>query len=70
MKKFLVLYYAPAAEAMKMMGNATPEQKADGMKPWMEWAATRSCKQRAWKQRNACLKAIRTSCGCLAAAWR
>ncbi len=39
MKKFLVLYYAPAAEAMKMMANATPEQKADGMKPWMDWMA-------------------------------
>lgn len=39
MKKFLVLYYAPAEEAMKMMATATPEQKEAGMKPWMEWMA-------------------------------
>ena len=37
MKKFIVIYHAPA-EAMEMMANATPEQKAEGMKPWMAWA--------------------------------
>ncbi len=36
MKKFIVIYHAPA-EAMKMMAEATPEQKAEGMKPWMAW---------------------------------
>jgi hypothetical protein len=39
MKKFLVIYYAPAEEAMKMMATATPEQKEAGMKPWMDWMA-------------------------------
>ena len=39
MKKFLVVYIAPAEEAMKMMASATPEQKAAGMKPWMDWMA-------------------------------
>ncbi len=37
MSKFLVIYHAPA-EAMEMMANATEEQKAEGMKPWMAWA--------------------------------
>ena len=37
MKKFLVIYHAPI-EAMKQMAEATPEQKAEGMKPWMAWA--------------------------------
>lgn len=36
MKKFLLHYRAPA-EAMKAMGEMTPEQKAAGMKPWMDW---------------------------------
>ncbi len=36
MKKFIVHYHAPA-EAMAQMANATPEQKAAGMKPWMDW---------------------------------
>ncbi len=36
MKKFLVIYHAPA-EAMAAMATATPEQKAEGMKPWMAW---------------------------------
>lgn len=36
MKKFLVIYNAPA-EAMAQMAQATPEQKAEGMKPWMAW---------------------------------
>lgn len=38
MKKFLVIYHAPA-EAMQKMATATPEEKAEGMKPWMEWMA-------------------------------
>ena len=38
MKKFIVIYHAPA-EAMAAMANATPEQKQEGMKPWMDWAA-------------------------------
>lgn len=36
MKKFIVIYHAPA-EAMEMMANATEEEKAEGMKPWMAW---------------------------------
>ena len=36
MKKFLVIYNAPA-QAMAAMAQATPEQKAEGMKPWMAW---------------------------------
>ena len=36
MKKFMVIYHAPA-EAMAQMGEATPEQKAEGMKPWLAW---------------------------------
>ena len=36
MKKYIVIYHAPA-EAMEMMANATPEQRAEGMKPWMAW---------------------------------
>lgn len=39
MKKFIVIYHAPA-EAMAQMANATPEQKAEGMKPWMAWKET------------------------------
>ncbi len=38
MKKYLAIYNSPA-EAMKNMAAATPEQKAEGMKPWMEWQA-------------------------------
>ncbi|UTW61963.1 hypothetical protein KFE98_18420 [bacterium SCSIO 12741] len=37
MNKYIVIYHAPA-EAMEMMADATPEQKAEGMKPWMAWA--------------------------------
>lgn len=37
MKKFLVLYHAPAS-AMEGMANATEEEKMEGMKPWMAWA--------------------------------
>ena len=36
MKKFLVIYHAPA-EAMAQMANATEEQKMEGMKPWFAW---------------------------------
>lgn len=36
MKKFLAIYYAPA-EVMQQMATATPEQKQEGMKPWMNW---------------------------------
>lgn len=36
MKQFLVIYYAPA-EVIGAMEKATPEQKAAGMKPWMDW---------------------------------
>ena len=38
MKKFVVIYYAPAS-AIEQMANATPEQMKEGMKPWMEWVA-------------------------------
>ncbi|PCJ64114.1 MAG: hypothetical protein COA58_14105 [Bacteroidetes bacterium] len=36
MKKFILTYHAPQ-EVMARMANATPEQKAAGMKPWMDW---------------------------------
>lgn len=36
MKKFIVIYHAPA-EAMAEMANVTPEQKEEGMKPWFAW---------------------------------
>ena len=36
MKKYVALYYSPA-EAMAQMKNITPEQAAEGMKPWMAW---------------------------------
>ncbi|PKL79165.1 MAG: hypothetical protein CVV25_08835 [Ignavibacteriae bacterium HGW-Ignavibacteriae-4] len=36
MKKFIVIYHAPA-EAMEMMADATEEQKMEGMKPWFDW---------------------------------
>lgn len=38
MKKFIVIYHAPA-EAVAQMANANPEDMAEGMKPWMDWAA-------------------------------
>ena len=37
MKKFLVLYHAPA-ESMAQTMNFTPEQQAKGMEAWMQWA--------------------------------
>ncbi len=36
MKKFIVIYNAPAT-AMAKMATATPAEKAKGMKPWMAW---------------------------------
>jgi hypothetical protein len=36
MKNFIVIYNTPA-DAPDMMANATPEQMAEGMKPWMAW---------------------------------
>lgn len=36
MNRYVVIYYSPA-EAMKAMENATPEEKMEGMKPWMAW---------------------------------
>lgn len=36
MKTFVVIYHAPV-EAMAKMATATPEEKAEGMKPWMAW---------------------------------
>jgi len=36
MKKFLVLYEAPAT-AMARMANASPEQMKQGMDLWMKW---------------------------------
>ena len=38
MKKFLAIYNAPAAN-MEAFAALTPEQKMEGMKPWMEWEA-------------------------------
>lgn len=37
MKKFIVLYHAPV-DALMETANTTPEQQAEGMKAWMEWA--------------------------------
>jgi hypothetical protein len=37
MKKFLVLYRAPAASFQQMM-KATPEQQKAGMDAWMTWS--------------------------------
>ena len=36
MKKFLVVYHAPA-DAMAQMANIPPEQQAKGMEAWMQW---------------------------------
>lgn len=38
MKNFLVTYHS-TPEAMAGMKDITPEQMAEGMKPWMEWQA-------------------------------
>ncbi len=37
MSKYIVIYHAPA-EVMAQMANATPEEREEGMKPWMAWA--------------------------------
>lgn len=37
MKKFIIIYYAPAS-AMEQMQDATPEEMQKGMEPWMVWA--------------------------------
>ena len=37
MKNYLVIYHAPA-EALAESANQTPEEMAEGMKPWMVWA--------------------------------
>lgn len=37
MKKFLVIYHAPAEAAAQQM-EATPEQQEAGMQAWMNWA--------------------------------
>lgn len=36
MKQFLVNYFS-SPESMQKMATATPEEKAAGMKPWMDW---------------------------------
>ena len=38
MKKFLVLYQAPAAAFEQMMKSSTPEQQKAGMDAWMAWS--------------------------------
>ncbi len=38
MKKFVVIYHAPA-EAMAAMATVSPEDKAKGMEAWMAWKA-------------------------------
>lgn len=37
MKKFLVIYHAPA-DAMQQTANASPEEAEKGMEAWMVWA--------------------------------
>lgn len=37
MKKFIVIYYAPAS-AVEQMSKASPEDMKKGMEPWMAWA--------------------------------
>ncbi len=37
MKKFIVIYHAPA-DAQMEMSDMTPEEQAKGMEPWMVWA--------------------------------
>jgi hypothetical protein len=37
MKKFIVLYHAPA-DAMKQTASSSPEEQAKGMELWMQWA--------------------------------
>ena len=37
MKKFIVIYHAPA-DAMEQTANTSPEDQAKGMEMWMQWA--------------------------------
>ena len=37
MKKFIVIYHAPA-DAMQQTATAPPEEQAKGMEAWMQWA--------------------------------
>ncbi|TSC87683.1 MAG: hypothetical protein G01um101416_363 [Microgenomates group bacterium Gr01-1014_16] len=37
MKKFIILYHAPAS-AVEQMSKASPEEMKKGMEPWMAWA--------------------------------
>jgi hypothetical protein len=37
MKRFMVLYMAPAAEFEKAMRDSTPEQQKQAMDGWMKW---------------------------------
>ena len=37
MKKFIVIYHAPA-DSMKMTATMSKEEQAKGMEAWMEWA--------------------------------
>ena len=37
MKKFIVTYHMPA-DTWQQSKNASPEEMAEGMKPWMAWA--------------------------------
>ena len=36
MKKYVLIYHSPA-EAMAKMADVSPEDKANGMKPWFAW---------------------------------
>lgn len=38
MKKFLVLYKAPASAFEEMMKSSTPERQKAGMEAWMAWS--------------------------------
>ena len=38
MKKFVVIYHAPAS-MMELMKDASPEDMRKGMEPWIAWAA-------------------------------
>ena len=37
MKKFIVIYHAPV-DAMQQTANTSPEDQANGMEGWMQWA--------------------------------
>ena len=40
MKKYVVIYHAPAS-AMEQMAGVSPEERQKAMEPWMEWIAKR-----------------------------